>query len=90
MAASDSATERAIRFAVYLTGGLVTLAFGILFVSSDLGEVLNCLYQTDICSGGFAQSIYFDTVPPLVGGSIMVVIAVVLFLLAGRIRSSAL
>lgn len=83
---SDSGTEQAIRFAVYLTGGLVTLAFGILIVSGDLGQVLNCLYQTNGCPNGFAQSVYLDTVPELVGGAIMVVIAVVLILLARRAR----
>jgi hypothetical protein len=84
--ANDSGTERAIRFAVYLTGGLVTLSFGLLYITSDIGQVLNCLAQTSFCSGGFSQAIYYNTVPALVGGAIMVVIAMVLFMLARRVR----
>ena len=83
---TDSGTERAIRFAVYLTGGLIVLAFGILYVTSDVGNVLNCVYQTTFCSGGFSQAELFETVPGLVGGAILVVIAVVLFFLARRVK----
>lgn len=83
---SGAGIERAIRFAVYLTGGLVTLAFGLLYITSDLGEVLNCVYQTDICSGGFSQGLYLETIPQLVGGAIMLVVAIVLLLLARRTR----
>ena len=82
----ESPIPRSIRFAVYLTGGLLTFAFGLLSVSSAIGEVLNCLYQTQGCPNGFGQVVYFDTVPGLVAGSLMVVIALVLFVLAYRNR----
>jgi len=83
--AMDSETSRAIRFAVYLTGGLVTLAWGIMIITESLGEVLNCLSQDDFCSGGFSQPVYFETVPILVGGAILVVVAFVLLVLARRV-----
>lgn len=86
--ASDSGTERAIRFAVYLTGGLVMLAFGVLYVSSSIGQILNCVYQTDFCSGGFSSGVYFNDLPTLGGGSFLVVVAVVLFILARRTREA--
>ena len=86
--ATDLSIPRSIHFAVYLTGGLVTLAFGLVTMSSVMGTVLNCLNQTQACPGGFGPSavIYYDTVPGLVAGSIMVFIAVVLFALASRNR----
>jgi hypothetical protein len=84
--AADLATARSIRFAVYLTGGLVMFAFGLLNVSSTMGQVLSCLFQTESCSNGFTQVVYFDTVPVLVAGSLMVVIALVLFVFAYRNR----
>ncbi|MGA8604805.1 MAG: hypothetical protein WB788_07085 [Thermoplasmata archaeon] len=77
---------RAIGFAVYLTGGLVTLAFGVLEVTSSLGQVLNCLYQTDFCQGGFSGGILINTLPGLGGGAFLVVVAAVLFILAHRNR----
>ncbi|HYA58712.1 MAG TPA: hypothetical protein VEH57_09700 [Thermoplasmata archaeon] len=80
------AVERGIRFAVYLTGGLVTLAIGLEILASSMGEVLNCLYKTDICSNGFSQSIYLETVPILVAGAILVATAIVLVFLAHRSR----
>ena len=84
---SDGAgTERAIRFAVYLTGGLVALAFGINNIADNMGQVLNCLQQTDVCTGGFSQAIYYAVVPGLVGGSVLVAVALVLFVLAHRTR----
>jgi len=83
---ADVPVARAMRFAVYLTGGLVTLAFGVLIVAEYTGEVLNCWAQTEGCSNGFNQAIYYETVPGLVGGAILVVVALVLFVLAHRER----
>lgn len=83
---TDSDTARAIRLAVYLTGGLVALAIGLSYVASAMEEVLNCLYQTDFCSGGFSESVYFNTVPILVSGAILIAVALVLFVLAHRSR----
>jgi len=84
--ASDTPVARAIRFAVYLTGGIVLFAFGLSNIAGSLGEVLNCLYQTTGCSEGFSPSIYLDTVPLMVAGAVMVLLALVLFLLAYRNR----
>jgi hypothetical protein len=83
---SEPATARAIRYAVYVTGGLVVLAFGVLTISSSLGTILNCLVQDDFCSGGFSTGIYYNTLPSLGGGVFFVVVAVVLFWMAHRAR----
>ena len=82
---THSATvHRSVRFAVYLAGGLVTLAFGVEVFASGLGQALNCAYQTQFCSNGFttAESLYL--VPFLVGGAFLIVVATVLFQLARR------
>ena len=84
--ARDLPIARAIRFAVYLSGGIVLFAFGLLTLAESIGQILNCSYQTQGCSGGFSQTIYFDTVPLVVAGSIMVLLALVLFVLAYRNR----
>ncbi len=82
---SDSATARSIRFAVYLTGGLVMLAFGISGFSSVVGEVLTCVAQTDLCSGGVTQSMYLQPVPARCGEGAMIAIgAVLLFIARGQ------
>lgn len=84
--AGEAGTERAIRFAVYLTGGLVTLAFGVLEVASSLGQLLSCLFQTEFCPGGFTSGLYLGALPSLGGGALLVVVASVLFVLAHHLR----
>ena len=79
---NDRETARAIRFAVYLTGGLVMLAFGINELGVSLGEVLNCLAKTDFCAGGFSPGVYLDAVPVLAGAALLIVVGVVLLYLA--------
>jgi hypothetical protein len=65
--ASESGTERAIRYAVYLTGGLVMLAFGALELSSALGQVASCIAQSPFCPGGFSDPFYYIH-PTRIGG----------------------
>ncbi len=84
--AGDGEVARAIRFAVYLTGGLVVLAFGIADVASSLGQILDCVYQTTFCSGGFSSGFELEVVPELGAGAFLVGVAVVLFVLARRSR----
>lgn len=81
-AGSDGGIPRAIRFAVYLTGALVTLAFGVLELAGALGQALECLAQTPYCPAGFSQASYLEVVPTLVGAAFLVAVAFVLFLLA--------
>lgn len=84
---TDDAVARSIRFAVYLTGGLVTLAFGVIELGGVLGEVLNCLLQTQYgCPQGFTQAIYVEYVPALGGAVFLLVTAAVLLFLAHRHR----
>ena len=80
--ANDREIARAIRFAVYLTGGLVVLAFDINELGVSLGEVLNCLAQTGFCSGGFSPEIYLNVVPVLCGAGLLIVVGGVLLYLA--------
>lgn len=84
-AASGSGTERAIRYAVYLTGGLVMLALGVSELTSALGQVLSCVAQTPFCPGSSNQ-FYYDTGPILGGGAFLIVVATVLFIMAHRTR----
>ncbi len=64
----------------------MVLSFGLLYVTSDIGQILNCLFTTDYCSSGFSEAIYFETIPGLVGGMILVVIAIILLLRARQVR----
>ena len=84
--ATDTATARSIRFAVYLTGGFVALAFGVNEFAASLGGVLNCLAQTLDCPGGFTGPLYLDYVPVLGGAGLMVGIGAGLLFLARRHR----
>lgn len=81
-ASSDTGTALAIRFAVYLTGGLVTLAFGVLEVASSLGQFLDCVYQNTFCPGGFSSGYDFEIAPVLGAGVFLVIVAAVLLFLA--------
>jgi hypothetical protein len=81
---AGSDTERGIRFAVYLTGGLVLLAVGVFELSATLGQVLNCAFQTNFCSEGFSTGILYEEVPALGGAAFLLVVATVLFLKARR------
>ncbi len=81
----DTGIERAIRHAVYLTGGLVLLALGVLEAASALGEVASCLANSTSCFGG---QIYYSTLPALGGGVFLLVVATVLFVLARSSRRS--
>ncbi len=84
--ASDVETGRAIRFAVYLTGGLVTLAFAVTELATSLGEVLNCAYQTTLCGGGLSSGLDLEVAPELGAGVFLAAVSVVLFVLARRVR----
>ena len=75
---------RAVRFAVFLTGGLVTLAFGVQVFASALGQTLKCAYRTPFCQNGFTPAETLTVVPLLAGGAFLIVVAAVLFLLAHR------
>jgi len=79
----ESDIERAIRHAVYLTGGLVLLAVGTLEVSSILGELASCLDSGAACFGGV---IYYTELPELGGGLFLVAVAAILLVLAYRTR----
>ena len=83
-ASSDAGTALAIRFAVYLTGGLVMLGFGVMEVAESLGFVLECAYQTSSCPSGFVGGIELEFASELGAGAFLVVVAGVLFLLARR------
>ncbi|MGP8147454.1 MAG: hypothetical protein ACLQAS_08725 [Thermoplasmata archaeon] len=86
-ATSEGGTERAIRYAVYLTGGLVMLALGVSELASALGTVLSCVAQTVFCpGGGFSSQFYYETLPVLGGGAFLIVVATVLFIMARRTR----
>ena len=84
---SDEPTdlEKTVRFAGFVLGGLVMLAIGVTLVSESLGQVLECVYQTEFCLSrdtGF----YFLIVSPLGAGVGLAVIAAVLLLLGRNTR----
>jgi hypothetical protein len=81
---SAAPIERAIRHAVYLTGGLVLLAFATLNLTSALGEVAECAsnQQQNCASSG----IYYLLVPEIGGGVVLLIIGIVLLILAHAAR----
>jgi hypothetical protein len=86
---SGSGVEKAIRFAVYLTGGLITLAIGVSEFAATFGEVLNCENKTAFCAGGFSTAELDNIVPVMGAGLFFVVVAIVLLLLAYRLRGTS-
>lgn len=78
--------ERGIRFAVFMTGGLVVLAFGVETFTAYLGNFLNCVLQTNECNGGFSTSLYYELLPPLIGGAFLIAVGAVLIVMATRVR----
>ena len=80
-AAGESAVAAAITHAVYLTGGLVLLAIGMLEIAGSLGEILACVANNSAC---FGDQIYYEAGPTIAGGVVLLVIAVVLFVLASQ------
>ncbi len=85
-ATPPAAINSAVRFAVCLAGGLVTLAYGVEVCAGSLGQALSCAYQTPGCSSGFTTAEDFYLIPGLVGGAFLIVVAAVLFVLARRSR----
>jgi hypothetical protein len=77
--------ERGIRHAVYLTGGLVLLAFGILEISSTIGVIASCAPSSSNC---FSSSLNAEYYSELGGAVFLVVVALVLFVLAWRTRGA--
>lgn len=77
-----SGVAREIRHAVYLTGGLVLLALGVMDISSELGVVVGCTSQRNYCPGGSLGAWVAQTGPTLIGAGVLTVIAIVLLLMA--------
>lgn len=84
--ATDSDIARSIRFAVYLTGGLVTLAFGVSQFAGALGQIVNCALQNISCPGGFSNGFLAEEWSVLGASVFLVAVAIVLFALARRER----
>jgi len=80
---SDAAFERAIRHAVYLTGGLILLAFGITELATAVSELAECLGTSTAC---FGTETYYLVAGPIVAGTLMIVISVILMVLAAAAR----
>ena len=79
---------REIRHAVYFTGGLVLLAFGVLESSGGLAQVLGCALQTSYCPGPLSNALIVEIAPGVVGAALLVVFGVVLLLRARRTIAS--
>lgn len=76
--------ERTIRHVVYLTAGLVLLAFGIPMVLAAATSLVQCYGPTGSCVSGpvFFQAFIAGYYANLAGGIAIVVIAVVLLMMA--------
>jgi hypothetical protein len=73
-----------IRHAVYLTGGLILLAIGIMELADELGPILSCAWQTSYCPGPISDAFIVETTPALIGGLFLVVVAITLLRSARR------
>jgi hypothetical protein len=82
---TDSAVAAAITHAVYLTGGLVLLAIGVLEVAEAIGALAECLANSSSC---FGEQVWYLEGPGLGGGLTLIVIAAVLIVLAHNARTN--
>jgi hypothetical protein len=82
--ADEPDVAREIRHAVYMTGGLVLLAFGVNDMTTELGPVLSCLWRTNYCPGNFSNSSLVYQEPAFVGGLFLVGVAILLLISARR------
>lgn len=79
----DQAVARPIRFAAYLLGGVVSLAFGASQVATSSTVALDCYNGVSFCPSSYG---YTNSVPGLVAGSFLFAVSIVLFVLAHRSR----
>lgn len=78
--------DAAVRFAAYLISGVLALITGLSLLATGLVEILECVQKTFECLTGPSVAFFDSALPPLVIGSVLVVVAIVLLVAAYRRR----
>ena len=84
----ESPLDRSIRFAAFLIGGVLLLAFGLEdLVSGAIDLGVQCTTQN--FGGDCSGNQIWGLLSPVISGTIIVILAVVFFLLAHRTRRTS-
>jgi hypothetical protein len=81
----ESHLDRSMQFAAFLIGGVLFLVFGVEFlVEGVIDYIVECtnLSFSGECSGNQV----WQNVAPIIGGTILSILAILFFLLAYRVR----